>query len=90
MNQNHIVEAFKHYGGPMSAAEVQFLRDVQAWIEFAIRNGLSFHAAMVYLSHDWDEFTRSGFDFNTVMKRGFLPRVTGFSEANADAVGAAE
>lgn len=37
MNQNqHIVEALKHYGGPMSAAEVQFLRDVQAFIDFAI------------------------------------------------------
>jgi len=90
-HQNQLVEKLKSvYGGPMSADEVQFLRDMQGFIAFAIRNGLSFRATMSYLSHDWNEFAREGFDFESVIKRGFLPRVTGASEATPDAVGAAE
>ena len=78
------------YGGTMTEAETVFLRDVQKFIDFAIRNGLSFRAAMAYLSHDWNEFARYGFDFEAVMKQGFLPRVSGFSMIDADAVGAPE
>jgi hypothetical protein len=78
------------YGGPMSEAEVEFLRDVQAFIDFAIRNGLSFQATMAYLSHDWNEFARYGFDFKTVIRQGFSPRVTGYTKINADTVGEPE
>jgi hypothetical protein len=78
------------YGGTMSDSEVEFLRDVQAFIDFAIRNGLSFRATMAYLSHDWNELSRYGFDFEDVMSHGFKPRVNGFSKVDADAVGAPE
>jgi hypothetical protein len=74
----------------MTEGEIAFLNDVRAFIEFAIRNGLSFHSAMAYLSHDWNEFERHGYDFDAVMKKGFLPRVTGFADAEANAVGSAE
>ncbi len=91
MQPQRLVETLKKaYGGPMSEAEMSFLRDVQAFIDFAIRNGLSFQAAMAYLSHDWNEFARYGFDYEAGMSRGFSPRVTGFSEITADAVGEPE
>jgi hypothetical protein len=91
MQTNELAENLrKAYGGPMSEAEVVFLRDFQAFIDFAIRNGLSFQAAMAYLSHDWNEFARYGFDFDAVMKNAFSPRVTGFSEATSEAVGEPE
>ena len=74
----------------MSDAEVAFLRDFQAFIDYGIRNGLSFQATMMYLAHDWNEFARFGYDFETVMKQGFLPRVAGFSDATSESVGSAE
>jgi hypothetical protein len=77
----------KASSGPMSEAEIAFLRDFQAFIDYAIRNGLSFRTTMAYLSHDWNEFSRYGFDFDAVMKQSFSPRVTGFSEATSEAVG---
>ena len=45
---------------------------------------------MGYLSHDWNEFARNGFDFEDVVRRGFVPRVTGFSKVDADSVGEPE
>lgn len=74
----------------MSEGETKFLRGVQGFIDFAIRNGLSFNAAMAYLSHDWNEFARYGFDFETTINKGFWPRVYDFSEVTSDAVGEPE
>lgn len=74
-------------GGPMTEGEARFLRGVQGFIDFAIRNGLSFHAAMRYLSHDWNELARYAFDFETPIKKGFWPRVYDFSDMTSDAVG---
>lgn len=88
--EKRIVEMFRVPGGPMSEGETKFLRGVQAFIDFAIRNGLSFHATMVYLSHDWNELARYGFDFETPIKKGFWPRVYDFSEKSGDAVGEPE
>jgi hypothetical protein len=91
MKRHEIAEKLKlAYGGPMSDEEVSFLRDFEAFIDFAIRNGLSFRATMAYLSHDWNEFARYGFDFDGVVKMGFSPRVTGFSDATTEAVGEPE
>jgi hypothetical protein len=91
MQPKQLAETLRQvYGGPMSEAEMKFLRDLQAFIDFAIRNGLSFHTTMAYLSHDWNEFARYGFDYEAVRSHGFSPRVTGFSEITADAVGEPE
>src|SRR6266511_4198787 len=47
------VEALKRvYGGPMSQREIDLLRDLQAFIDFCIDNGLSFHSAMGTIAHD--------------------------------------
>lgn len=91
MEAHELAEKLRQaYGGPMSESEIAFLRDFQAFIDFAIRNGLSFRATMAYLSHDWNEFARYGFDFEAVTKQAFLPRVTGFSEMTSSAVGEPE
>lgn len=88
--EKRIADLLRAMGGPMSEGETRFLRDMQAFVDFAIRNGLSFHATMAYLSHDWSEFSRYGFDFETTIKKGFRPRVSGFSEMTSDAVGEPE
>jgi len=91
MERHKIAETLRQaYGGPMSESEVAFLRDFQGFIDFAIRNGLSFRATMAYLSHDWNEFARAGFDFEDVTKQGFRPRVTGFSDVTSSAFGEPE
>jgi hypothetical protein len=75
--------------GPMSDAEVQLLRDIQGFIDFAIRNGLSFASAMLTLAHDVNGLARYGFDLDA-NRDGFLPRVTGHSRQDIDAVGEPE
>ena len=91
MELQQLAETLKRtYGGPMNEAELEFLHDFQSFTEFAIRNGLSFRATMAYLSHDWNEFARYGFDFEAAMGHGFLPRVKGFSNCDANAVGEPE
>lgn len=88
--EKQIADYLRVLGGPMSEGEMKFLRSVQAFIDFALRNGLSFHATMAYLSHDWNEFARYGFDFETPIKKGFWPRVYDFSDMTSDAVGEPE
>lgn len=89
--RQHIVDFLQRVqAGPMTDEEIRFLEDMRSFIDFAIRNGLSFRSAMSYLSHDWNEFARYGFDFETVKNKGFQPRVTGFSELGSTAVGDAE
>ncbi len=91
MNEQELAEDLRQvFAGPMSEDEVMFLRDIQGFIDFAIRNGLSFRGAMAYLSHDWNEYARFGFDFKAAKARGFMPRVTGFFGVTSDAVGAPE
>jgi hypothetical protein len=91
MQTDQLAETLRRaYGGPMTEAEIDFLQGIQKFIDFAIRNGLSFRATMAYMSHDWNEFARYGFDFEAVMNQGFSPRVSGFSKIDSDAVGEPE
>ncbi len=53
----------KQWSGPMNEAEVALLKDVQAFIEFALRNGLTFPMVMSTLAHDVNEVARDGFDY---------------------------
>src|SRR5689334_6521882 len=48
--EKRIADLLRVLGGPMSEGETRFLRGIQGFIDFAIRNGLSFHGAMAYLS----------------------------------------
>ncbi len=68
----------KNFSGPMTDEETEFLRDAQAAIEFAIRNGLSFAMIVSALGNDMNEVARHGFDLMKSKAQGFLPKVTGY------------
>jgi hypothetical protein len=75
----------KHFSGPMKAEQVDFLRDVQGFIEFAIRNGLSFPIIVSTLGHDVNEIAREGFELDKVK-----PKVAGYGKINEEDFGHAE
>ncbi len=80
----------KSWGGPMSKEEIEYLRNTQAFIEFAINNGLSFSFAMVGLAHDINGLQRYGLDLKEAAADAFLPKVTGYSKIDANSVGQSE
>lgn len=85
------LEAMKRiYGGPMSEREVELLRDMQAFIEFCIDNGLSFTTAVGTIAHDANGILAPG----EMFERGILlPKVHGYQKilarttADASAMG---
>jgi hypothetical protein len=88
LSQEHIDGLKKAYGGPMTAPEVQILRDMQGFIEFSIRNGLGFGLVVSTLGHDVNNIAKCGFDVDQVKSNlGFTPKVEGFSEALPESVG---
>jgi hypothetical protein len=80
----------KHFEGPMSAEEIEFLRDAQAFIEFAIRNGLNFPVVVANLGHDFSNLSREGFDLSSAKANGFLPKVSGYSKITSEDFGDSE
>lgn len=52
MDQTHVESLRRTYGGPMTEEQIVLLRDMEAFIEFCIENGLGFHAAVGTLAHD--------------------------------------
>jgi hypothetical protein len=52
MEQSQIEALKQSFGGTMSEEQVATLRDMQAWIEFCVANGISFLAAVGTLAHD--------------------------------------
>jgi hypothetical protein len=77
----------KNFEGPMSGEEIEFLRDAQAFIEFAIRNGLNFPVVVANLSHDFNNLSREGFDLSA---KSFLPKVAGYSKITSEDFGDSE
>ncbi|MSU78332.1 MAG: hypothetical protein EXS16_09565 [Gemmataceae bacterium] len=77
----------QNFSGPMTEEEIKFLRDIQAMIEFSIRNGLSFAVVCSTLGHDVNEIGRDLFDFQKAKARGFRPKVSGSSELTSEAFG---
>lgn len=75
------------YSGPMSEKEFVLLREIQAFIDFAIRNGLSFGVVMGTLSHDVNGLARYGFSLDEAEKDVFCPKVTRYANVDANAVG---
>ena len=71
----------------MSAEEIDFLRDAQAFIEFAIRNGLTFPLVAANLARDFSNLSREGFDLSA---KRFLPKVTGYSKITSEDCGESE
>ncbi|OAI46737.1 hypothetical protein AYO44_10865 [Planctomycetaceae bacterium SCGC AG-212-F19] len=91
MDSQHLDALRKRFGGPMSSAEADLLRDMRAFIEFATRNGLSFAYVMANLGHDVNAIvTRYGFDLESASADGFKPKVMGYSTIDAAAVGEPE
>jgi len=71
----------------MSEAEAAYLRDVQAFIEFAKRNGLTFQATVNPLLSDLNEIIRDGFDFGQALSRGFKPKVSKYAQITSEDFG---
>ena len=80
----------KPLAGPMTDEQIEFLRDAQAAIEFAIRNGLTFATIVTAIGHDFGEIIREGFDLKTAVNRGFVPKVAGYSKLSPDDFGVPE
>jgi hypothetical protein len=74
----------KTFSGPMSTGEVEILQDMQAFIDFAIRNGLSFPMVVASLGHDVNGLARCGFDLAAMRSTGFTPKVTGYRNTTPD------
>jgi hypothetical protein len=77
----------KRFEGPMSEEEIAFLRDAQAFIEFAIRNGLNFPLMVANLCHDFSNLSREGFDLSA---KSFLPKVAGYCKITSEDFGDSE
>jgi hypothetical protein len=80
----------KDFEGPMSEEEIEFLRDAQAFIEFAIRNGLTFPIVAANLSHDFNNLLREGFKLSSANANGFHPKVSGYSKLTSEEFGESE
>jgi hypothetical protein len=78
------------WSGPLSEAEAAFLRDVQAFIAFAVRNGLTFPMVAGTLTADLNEIARDGFDYNQALARGFRPKVSGYGKLTEEDFGGSE
>jgi hypothetical protein len=85
-----MTELQKRFTGPMTESERAFLRDVQATIEFSLRNGLSFPVVVGAIHHDCAEIARDLFDLNQAKARGFRPKVEGYSQLSPDDFGGEE
>ena len=74
----------KTFSGPMSTGEVEILQDMKTFIDFAIRNGLSFPMVVASLGHDVNGLARCGFDLVAMRSTGFTPKVTGYRNTTPD------
>ena len=73
--------------GPMSPEEVEFLRDVQGMIDFAIRNGVHFAVVVSAILHDLVEIRQEGGDLKKAKARGFHPKVSGYAKITSESFG---
>ncbi|HEV2294227.1 MAG TPA: hypothetical protein VGR35_10245 [Tepidisphaeraceae bacterium] len=71
----------------MTQREVEFCRDVQGFLEFALRNGLSFPLVVSTLSHDINNIVRQGMTLEAPEEDAFMPKVAGYADETADSVG---
>jgi hypothetical protein len=77
----------KQWTGPMTEAETAFLKDVQGFIAFALRNGLTFPMVASALAHDINEVARDGFDYEKTRSRGLPLKVAGYSDVACEDFG---
>jgi hypothetical protein len=76
MHETLVENLKRHYVGPMEENDVAFLRDMQAFLEFCIENGLSMQIALSTIAHDVNGLLRQ--------EHGFSPKVTGYAKIVED------
>lgn len=62
------------FSGPMSSDQVSLVKDIEAFLEYCVENGLSFSLAISTLAHDIN-----GLLTNPEAK-WFVPKVSGYAE----------
>ena len=74
------IEALKRQdqGSPMNDEQISLLRDIQAFLDFCILNGLSFRSAMGVLANDVNGVLAPDDYFE---KGIFVPKVKGYARA---------
>jgi hypothetical protein len=77
---------FQAFKGPMSDDEREFLKDVKGFVDYALRNGLSFSVVLSVLGHDFNGIIFHG-GLAEAKERSFLPKVTGKSVLDESSVG---
>ena len=75
------------FKGPMTPDDMEFLRDVEAMIDFAMKNGLTFPMVVSALCSDMNDLARDGFDLQKAKSRGFVPKSLGYSKLSSDDFG---
>lgn len=90
MDKQWVEQLQRSFGGPRTDAEDALLEDMKGFIDFGIRNGLSFLSIMSTLGHDINGLYRYGFDYDAARKDAFHPKVTGYARISAEDVGEAE
>lgn len=78
------------WAGPLTDEQVAFLRDTQAFIEHAIRNGLSFAPVVSTLAHDANAIAARGFVVKGSGLGQNMPKVLGYSRFTEEDVGEPE
>jgi hypothetical protein len=78
-------------GKSLSKDEIAFLGDFRGFIDYGIRNGISFRSLMAGIGHDVHELQLEDFDFQAATKeRGFSPTVSGYAQVTPDSWDVAE
>ena len=77
----------ERFTGRMSEQEVAFLDDVRGFIDYAVRNGMSFPMVAAVLSQDINELFHFGFDMEAAKARGPKLKTVGFSRITPDSFG---
>jgi hypothetical protein len=93
MNKNaaELADSLKRqWSGPMTEKEVNFLRDFEGLVEFAIRNGLTFPMVMAAIGNDVNEVFRHGLSIDKALASGFRPQTSGYRELTDDSFGESE
>jgi hypothetical protein len=69
--EEHAEKLKSAWSGPMTSDEAGIVRDMQAFLEFCLENGLSAQMAFSTIAHDANNLVRQ--------ERAFLPKVSGYS-----------
>ncbi|HEX4794362.1 MAG TPA: hypothetical protein VH370_11250 [Humisphaera sp.] len=71
----------------VSAADLEFLKDLDAILDFALRNGLTFNSVLLFIMHDIPTIAKYGSVQEAADKDFFTPKLKGWAQTNIDEVG---